>query len=203
MVENGGGRVCVRVNVRAKVKARVKANKQGFLQKNKGGETVLIELPGEEYSQLLAENLAEVVYVGNKAYKLYPLRMRDWLLIKKSFAEVVKKINTDAPLIDVILEGIEQTLPAVLMQLGVPKSETEKLSTLQIQHLVSVLYRQNFDLSKLPEESKKNVLAVLDMLKEIMRPILEELESFKGAFQTFLKEAPINENGNEAKKQIS
>ena len=136
----------------------------------------LIELPGEEYGDLLPENQAEPVTVGNKVYKMFPFTLKDWLIVREEFSGAIKTIPIDSSLIDTVIHGIQNTLPAVLKRMGADPKEVEQITAKQIQHAATVIYRQNFDIEGLPAASKKNLQQFWNLIKPLVTPILDDLK---------------------------
>ncbi|MCD6386012.1 hypothetical protein J7M23_09590 [Candidatus Sumerlaeota bacterium] len=127
---------------------------------------ILEELPAKEYGELLREANAEVIYVGEKAYRLYPLTIEQLHLIKKPLEKALNGLNIEQAGINLVIEAISKIVPEIMIGLGVAEDIVKQMTVQQVLHIAGVLYHQNFDFNRLPEVSKKKCKEIWDSIKK-------------------------------------
>lgn len=157
-----------------------------------------VEIP-ESLKSLLPEAMAETVIVGNSAYELLPLTEgqceRVSTIIGEIGAAIVEKQRTlpenvagTQSVIEILISN--GRLRKILVEaLDLPDEDIAKLTIQQMALVAGVMFKQNFELENLPEESRKNVERLLMFLgvRKDMRSV-KMMEDLLGLLET---EGPI------------
>ena len=159
----------------------------------------LVEIPHENYSRLLPEQAKSEIAIGDKVYHLYPMKLREWMIIKDSLVDMYAGLPEGGSMADTIMAVIETALPTMLKKMGCDNADD--LTMQQAAIVAGAIYRQNFDFENLPSESKKNAQALWIAMKPILMPLVDPIwRDVKGIMSDIEKmiSGEIEESGMES-----